>query len=130
MNEKLKHYGRKSVKGLLKMDKMQLIYWLLKANERDHWLLNSKDAQRHAPGINLESAQALRDMLDDAGVDTDSAHHNFTRLCDKSYWVCIKCGLFTDREETQTSSMHEKGCNGVCDYKVTACDFFDDLAQP
>lgn len=124
MNKNLKRYGRQSVKNLLKMDKMQLIYWLLKSNERDHWLLNSKEAQCYAPGILLESAQALRDMLDDAKVDTDSVYHNFTRFCDKAYWVCSKCGVFTDREETQTTFMHEKGCDGACDYKVTACDFF------
>lgn len=126
MNDKLKIEGRRAVAGLLHMDKMQLIYWLLKAAQRDRWLLHSREAQYHAPSMHLEAAESLRDMLDDAGVDADSAFHNFTRFCDAKWWVCSKCGLFTDREETQTNAMHEKGCDGVCDYKVTACDFFDE----
>lgn len=126
MNERLKNEARRAVNGLLKMDKMQLIYWLLKARGRDHWLLHSIEAKRHAPGIHLESAQALQDIMDDAGVDVDSAHHNFTRFCDREWWVCSECGLFTDREELTPNGMHKKGCNGTCSYKVSVCDFFEE----
>ena len=128
MNVQLRNEGRKAVEGLLRLDKMQLIYWLLKARQRDHWLLNSPEAARTAPGANREDAEALKDFIEHSGVDPDSASHHFLRFCGgQKWWVCSECGVFTTREErTQTEGMHGPGCKGLCAYRVTACDFFEE----
>jgi hypothetical protein len=124
MNAKLRREARSAVSGLLKMDKMRLIYWLLKAHQRDRWLISNDQA----PLGYVHNAKALQDMLEDASVDLDSASHHFLRFCEPiwQWWVCSQCGAVTDHEETKPGPHHDDDCTGVCDYKITGCDFYDD----
>lgn len=118
--------GRKSVAGLLKQDKMRLIYFLLEARSLAHWILEVSQGPlwRWMPEIVRERAKAINDLFEEAGVDPDNAYHNLGRFSRNRYYVCPSCGVFTDRQERTQGPGHDAGCQGLCSQEIHPTDFF------
>lgn len=120
--------GRKSVAGLMKQDKMRLIFFLLELQSLAHWILEASFRNSFlaalVPGFVLDKARALNDLFEETGVDPGNAYHNFGRFCHKRYYVCPSCGVFTDRQETTQNVAHDAGCHGLCSQEIHPTDFF------
>lgn len=124
---KLIEEGRKSVAGLLKQDKMRLIFFLLEAKDLAHWVLEVSQGPlwRWMPEIVRDRAKAILDLFEETGVDPDSAYHNFGRFGRKRYYLCPSCGVFTDCQERTQGPGHDAECKGLCTQEIHPTDFFE-----
>lgn len=124
---KLIEEGRKSVAGLLKQDKMRLIFFLLEAHSLAHFVnvVSQGPLWKYIPEVKRDRAKAILDLFEETEVDPDSAYHNFGRFSRKRYYLCPSCGVFTDHQEGTRGPGHDAECKGLCSQEIHPTDFFE-----